>query len=194
MSVPSTVNAKKWSETIKSLQRKAFWVLGLLLVGFTAYFYYSGLNRPVAGVLWFIGGFLILYYYWVKWFVINRSVDPDFNPGDVGACPDYLSVVPNNSGLYRPRTPTQYFCVDYIGVSRNGGLKKINPSEIAAKINDPMYAFSIDPIIDFRGSGRAAFLQRLTRAGLSYSSAGDASLPTQERNANGAPTYGNSGR
>jgi len=190
MSVPSTTAAREWQKTMNEYKKKAYWVFGLLLVGLVAYFYYSFLHREVAGVLWFVGGFIILYYYWVKWFVIMPLVpDPDFNPSML-ACPYYLSVIPNNSGLYTPSSPTQYFCVDYVGVSRNGGLKKTNPSDIAQDINDPAYTFSIDPSVDFKDAdARSAFLQRLQAAGLSYNSIGDNSLPQIGMAGPGVPAF-----
>ena len=190
MSVVNTVSAKKWAATMADLQRKGYMVLAVVVTLGISYYYYSVLHRPVAGVLWFMGGGLVFFYYWIKWFVTQPPPDPDFMPG-VNACPDYLSVIPNNSGLYTPTTKTQYFCVDYVGVSRNGGMKKMDPTKISSQINDPAYTFSVDPIEDFSTSkGKAAFIQRLSGAGLSYNSVGDNSLPTQGSNTNGSPVYG----
>ena len=190
MSAKSDIAAKKWARTIQDIQKKSYWVIGLLLLGFSAYFYYTGLNKPVAGVLWFIGGFLIIYYYWLKWFVLDRPYDPDFFTGS-GSCPDYLSVIPNNSGLYMPTSKTQYFCVDFVGVSRNGGIRKMNRNNIQTEIADPAYRFSVDPEVDFVSpAAKAAFVRRLTLAGLSYNSVGDSSLPTMNIYSNGAPAFG----
>ena len=189
MSAISNVGAKKWENTIRDIQKKSYWVIGLLLLGFSAYFYYTGLNRPVAGSLWFVGGFLIFYYYWIKWFVLDQPLDPDFNTAS-GACPDYLSVIPNNSGLYTPTSKTQYFCVDFVGVSRNGGIRRANPKNIRAEIADPSYRFSVDPEVDFKtATAKAAFLRRLQMAGLSYNSIGDDSLPTMGTYSNNAPVF-----
>jgi hypothetical protein len=190
MSATSNIAAKKWARMINDIQRKSYWVIGLLLLGFSAYFYYTGLNKPVAGVLWFLGGFLILYYYWLKWFVLDQPYDPDFFTGS-GACPDYLSVIPNNSGLYTPTSKTQYFCVDFVGVSRNGGIRKMNRRNINTEIADPAYRFSVDPEVDFKtATAKAAFVRRLEMAGLSYNSVGDSSLPTTGMYSNGAPQFG----
>jgi hypothetical protein len=190
MSATSDIAAKKWARTIQDIQKKSYWVIGLLLLGFSAYFYYTSLNKPVAGVLWFIGGFLIVYYYWLKWFVLDRPYDPDFFTGS-GACPDYLSVIPNNSGLYMPTSTTQYFCVDFVGVSRNGGIRKMNRKNVATEIADPAYRFSVDPEVDFATpAAKAAFVRRLQMAGLSYNSVGDSSLPTMNVYSNGAPAFG----
>jgi hypothetical protein len=190
MSVTSTIAAKKWAAAVKDIQKKSYWVIGLLVVGLSAYFYYNALRKPVAGVLWFLGGFIILYYYWIAWFVLPKLPDPDFNPGATGACPDYLSAIPNDGRLYTPSTPTQYFCVDFIGVSRNGGIQRVTPKELADKINDPSYRFSVDPKRDFATAlTKAAFVKRVQDAGLSYSSVGDISLPTMGTNMNGSPAF-----
>jgi len=189
MSTISNIGAKKWAHTIRDIQKKSYWVIGLLLLGFSAYFYYTGLNKPVAGVLWFLGGFLIWYYYWVKWFVMDQPLDPDFNTAS-GACPDYLSVIPNNSGLYMPTSKTQYFCVDFVGVSRNGGIHRMNPKKVSTQINDPTYRFSVDPEVDFvSAAAKAAFVRRLQAAGLSYNSVGDSSLPMMGTYSNNAPVF-----
>ena len=189
MSAISNVGAKKWANTVRDIQKKSYWVIGLLLLGFSAYFYYTGLNKPVAGVLWFLGGFLIWYYYWIKWFVMDQPLDPDFFTAS-GACPDYLSVIPNNSGLYTPTSKTQYFCVDFVGVSRNGGIRKMHRNSIQTQIADPTYRFSVDPEVDFvSAASKAAFVQRLQKAGLSYNSVGDSSLPMMGTYSNNAPAF-----
>ena len=189
MSVVNTASAKKWAATMSDLQKKGYMLFAVVITVGLSYYFYSSLNRPVAGVLWFIGGALIFFYYWIKWFSTQPPPDPDFMPG-INACPDYLSVIPNNSGLYTPTSKSQYLCVDYVGVSRNGGIKKMDPEKITNKISDPAYVFSVDPEVDFATpAGKAGFLRRLTAAGLSYNSVGDSSLPTQGNNSNGAPSY-----
>jgi hypothetical protein len=189
MSVVNTTSAKKWAETMKSIKKNGYLITSVLLTLGLSYFFYSSLNRPVAGVLWFIGGGLIFFYYWIKWFVTQPPPDPDFMTG-INACPDYLSVIPNNSGMYSPATPTQYFCVDYVGVSRNGGLKKMDPSKIQTQITDPAYRFSVDPTSDFATpAGKAEFIKRLVKAGLSFNSVGDNTAPTQMTNPNGSPMF-----
>lgn len=189
MSVVNTVAAKKWAATLDDYKKKGYVVLAAVLTFGISYYYYNVLNRPVASVLFFIGGGVIFFYYWVKWFLTQQLPDPDFNPAAL-ACPDYLSVVPNDSGLYTPTSPTQYFCVDYVGVSRNGGLKKMNPADVATNINNPAYTFSIDPSVDFiSAASKGAFMNRLVAAGLSYNSVGDSSLPTQDSNSNNSPAF-----
>jgi hypothetical protein len=189
MSVVNTASAKKWAATMSDLQKKGYLLLAVVVTLGLSYYYYSAMNRPVAGVLWFIGGSLVFFYYWLKWFTVQPPPDPDFMPG-INACPDYLSVIPNNSGLYTPTSSSQYLCVDYVGVSRNGGIKKMDPAKISSRINDPAFVFSVDPTVDFAdAASKAGFVRRLTAAGLTYNSVGDSSLPTQGGNSNGAPSY-----
>ena len=187
MSVNNNIAARQWAKTMHRIQKNLYWVLGLIIVGFSAYFYYSGLNRPVAGVLWFLGGFLIIYYYWIKWFVIKSPLDPDFDPSAVGACPDYLSSVPSNTidpqtgrPLYQnPQGDTSYYCVDYVGVSRNGALKKMDPTQLGKYIKDPSYSFKMNVIDVTNPQSISSFRDSLENYGLSYNSLGNSSLPTQ---------------
>jgi hypothetical protein len=154
------------------------------------------LNRPVAGALFFVGGAVTLYYYYIKWFVLDASPDPDFISGEQ-ACPDYLSLVPSDGERpYIPSSPTQYFCVDFVGVSANGVLKKTTPKALSTNINDPNYRFSVDPAVDLnprnnKRKARAAFMTRLVNAGLSWNSMGSGSVPKRDSNSNGAPAWGN---
>ena len=187
MSVNNNIAARQWAKTMHGIQKNLYWVLGLIIVGFSAYFYYSGLNRPVAGVLWFLGGFLIIYYYWIKWFVIKSPLDPDFDPSSKGACPDYLSSVPSNTidpqtgrPLYQnPQGDTSYYCVDYVGVSRNGALKKMDPTQLGKYIKDPSYSFKMGAVDVTSPQAIRSFRERLENYGLSYNSLGSSSLPTQ---------------
>jgi hypothetical protein len=196
MSVTSTANAKKWAQTVANVTRIGYQVLALVVTLGLSYYFYSVLNRPAAGILIFIGVGLIFFYYWVKWFVTKQPLDPDFMP-TTNACPDYLSIVPSNTVdpatgamLYKPASNTSYLCVDYVGVSRNGALKKMDPAKISSLINNPSYVFSVDPTSDFKGAkGHKAFLDRLIAAGLSYNSLGEESLPTKGRHSNGSPAY-----
>jgi hypothetical protein len=186
MSVKSTAGAKNWAQTLANITKVGYQILSVVLTLGLSYYFYSVLNRPAAGILLFIGISLIFFYYWVKWFVTKQPLDPDFMP-TTNACPDYLSVVPSNTvdpttglPLYKPPTNTTYYCVDYVGVSRNGALRKMDPTQISSLINNPSYVFSVDPATDFKGEkGHKAFLDRLIAAGLSFSSLGESSLPTK---------------
>jgi hypothetical protein len=182
----------KWTSAWSNILKWGYAVLALILLSGVAYYFYSVLKRPAAGILWFIGGGIIMFYYWVKWFTLKHLSNPNFLPNNT-ACPDYLSMIPpgtldsKGGALYIPSSPTQYFCVDYVGVSRNGSLKKMDPKNIKDQINNPDYTFSVDPAKDFVSpASKAAFLQRLIGRGLSYNAAGEGGLPTQ---GSALPTY-----
>jgi hypothetical protein len=168
----------KWVQFSKNVSKWSYVLVSLILIFVVSYYFYTVLQRPAAGTLWFVGASILFFYYYVKWFVVQRPLDPNLQPGNQ-SCPDYLSMVPPGI-LYTPVSPTQYRCIDYVGVSRNGRLKKADPAKIKQQINNPDYYFAIDPTQDFiTPSAKSAFLERLIAYGLSYNSAGDGSLPTQ---------------
>ena len=183
MSVKTTAAAAKWAKTFDDIKRNAFLIVGGLTVFLLSYIFYNTLNRPVAGALVFVGGALILFYYWIRWFVITPLPDDDFNP--VQACPDYLSLIPPGE-LYPSDESGRYFCVDFVGVSRNGNFKKIYPDNLAQNILDPRYHFTINPTQDFSQKGRVKLTKRLMEAGLSWNSIGANSTPSRSTH-NGAP-------
>lgn len=187
MSVPSSSDAKKWKKKLDEIKPRAYWIIGLLVIFITSYIFYNSMQRPVAGALFFVGGFIVLYYYWVKWFVIKPPPDADFSP--TLACPDYLSLIPPGD-LYPDSGNGRYFCVDFVGVSTNGVLNKVTPANLRQKIRDPSYHFEIDPMSDFKSrASQAELMKRLKAAGLSWNSLGGNSIPTRGGNRNGSPTY-----
>lgn len=174
----------KWGQFRKNVGKWVYIILSLIVIFAVSYYFYTVLQRPVAGTLWAVGTGILFFYYYVKWFIVRSPLDASFRPGNQ-SCPDYLSMVPSGN-LYTPDSQTQYRCVDYVGVSRNGRLKKADPAKIKQQINNPDYYFAIDPQRDFKSAQtKAAFLDRLIKYGLSYNSAGDGSLPTQAS----LPTY-----
>lgn len=100
------------------------------------------MDRPVAGILVFISGILALYFYYVKWFVIP-SLGKKWPPYQT-TCPDYLTPVYPESGMAGSASGG-VTCVDFVGVSRNGVLKKADPAMIQSQINQPQYTFSVNP-------------------------------------------------
>jgi hypothetical protein len=184
MSVKTTAQGAKWAKTLDGIKRNAFWIIGGLTVFLLSYIFYSTLNRPVAGALIFVGGALIMFYYWIRWFIISHLPDDDFNP--VQACPDYLSLIPPGD-LYPSDNSGRYFCVDFVGVSRNGHFKKIYPDNLAEKILDPSYHFTVYPTMDFSPKGRAKLMDRLMNAGLSWNSIGAGSAPSRRSHSNAPP-------
>ena len=141
MSGANDVKAAKASYNFwQGLKSNLFWIIGSAIIIMISYVYYNNMNKPTAGTLVFLGGFLALYYYYLKFFVV-ASDKKDWPPYQ-STCPDFLTLVPPGSGYQGNQN--DFLCVDFVGVSVNGGLKKSDPSKIAAQINDPNYTFKVD--------------------------------------------------
>ena len=72
----------------------------------------------------------------MKWFALpakSGSWPPQITP-----CPDFLTLVDPGaqSGISR--------CLDYVGVSRNGRIKKADPSKATSQMSDSQYVFIVD--------------------------------------------------
>ena len=143
-------------KTMKAAMNKVakwvYWILGLLLVGVACYYIYNVMTRPVAGILVFMGGILALYFYYVKWFVIPEK-RPDWPPYQT-VCPDYLtpvspgydmSIGTNGKTVATPKQGGQFKCVDFVGVSRNGRLKRASPANLQSQITQGDYTFPVNP-------------------------------------------------
>ena len=128
-----------------------------LVCGFSWYLY-TKMSRPVASVLVFLGGTIAAYFYYVKWFVIPKT-DPVW-PQYQAVCPDYLTpVAPGSSG----DNGGAIKCVDFIGVSTNGSLKRADPTQLDSQINNPAYFFQVAP-----GDSSDSLKQSLIARGLTW--------------------------
>jgi len=99
-----------------------FYVLfSIVLVAGGTFALYSSANLGRT-VIYAIGVSLIMLFFGMRWFG-NVPSTSKLWPPTINMCPDYLTYVrgTNTSG-----------CVDTLGVSTNGGLGKINSSELAA--------------------------------------------------------------
>ena len=142
---------KKVKSTIMSVAKYVFWILGAVFVIGASYYLYNVMSRPVAGVLVFMGGVLALYFYYVKWFLIpdRRPAWPPYQT----VCPDYLTPISPGYNLVKkdgkevamPKNEGKFKCVDFVGVSRNGNLKRASPTQLQSQLLNPSYVFDIDP-------------------------------------------------
>lgn len=112
-----------------------YWIVGLGVTLGVCY-YVNSTNNQIASVLIFLGMILALYYYYVKWFALpakNEKWPPYTTP-----CPDFLTLVDPGaqSGISR--------CLDYVGVSSNGRIKKADPSKATSQMNDSNFVFIVD--------------------------------------------------
>lgn len=161
MADSSSSTYKKLMAALTSIARYVYWIVGLGLVGYLAYFLYNTLQRPVAAVLLFIGGILALYFYYVKWFVVNAK-NNQWPPYQT-LCPDYLTPIPPGYGADGKPKPGPIKCVDFVGVSRNGRFKKMEQKNMDSLIHRDDHAF---PIV--KDERREDLRTRLQTYGLSW--------------------------
>jgi hypothetical protein len=118
------------------IMKWVYWIVGLIALCGLCYFLFNTLDRQISSVLVFLGGVLILYFYYVKWFVA-AALNPSWPPYQT-LCPDYLTpVTPGEGGVVK--------CVDFVGVSRNGALKKSSQRDVQRNIANPAYTFTVNP-------------------------------------------------
>jgi len=141
-----TTNASM-AKTVDSILRWVYTILALLAVIGGSWYLFNKAERPIAGILYFIGGVIAAYFYWVKWFMIP-AMKPDWPPYQT-ICPDYLT--PISPGYTTDADGNQVAgggkikCVDFVGVSQNGLLKVANPTQLNNQLNMTQYAFTVDP-------------------------------------------------
>ncbi len=139
--------AQRLAATMMRIAKYVYWIVGLVMVVGGCYFLYNNLQRPVAAVLVFLGGMLALYFYYVKWFVASVR-NPAWPPYQT-PCPDYLTLVsPGFDGSgnnIKPKAGEPYKCMDFVGVSTNGKLKRADPARISAQVNNSAYTMTIEP-------------------------------------------------
>jgi len=113
-----------------------YWIVGLVGISAISYVMYSPMNRQVAGTLFWILAAILLYFYYIKWFVMGAKKRGLGNPTK---CPDYLTqyILPGSpDGTTKPRS----VCLDFVGVSSNGLVKRCDKKP-ADCLTDPAYYF-----------------------------------------------------
>lgn len=90
---------------------------------------------PGAGI-YFLGSVYICFLYGTKWFGAGTSNTVTSWPPVINTCPDYLTYYPGDRLGNNKNT-----CIDTIGVSKNGMLKKF-PKDGDAP-TDPSFYFSL---------------------------------------------------
>ncbi len=133
----------EFRNSVEKWKKWLYWGIGILIVLAISY-YLNASGRPVSSVLIFLGGLLILYYYWVKWFEL---MDPSSWQVPKTICPDYLTLINPGDGKTQGAQ-----CADFIGVSANGMLTKADissPNAIprSAIFTIPPKAQGVDPSV-----------------------------------------------
>ena len=118
-----------------SLSKIIYWVVALALNFGLCYVLFSMLNRQITSVLVFMIVLFMTYFYYVKLFIVNKQVWPPINT----MCPDYLTLIRIPAANGNPASQT---CVDFVGVSSNGGLQKCDPSDVMKCAQNPLQNFA----------------------------------------------------
>ncbi|NBT47141.1 MAG: hypothetical protein EBT07_04885 [Actinobacteria bacterium] len=140
----------KTSSTAITVMKWVYWIVGLLLLTAACYVLYEPLDRQIASVLVFLGGVIILYFYYVKWFIVALAT-PAWPPYQT-LCPDYLTPMSPGydtaGGVLQAQSGASIRCVDFVGVSRNGMLKRVDPSNVQQALLSDSTSFKVDPTED----------------------------------------------
>lgn len=126
---------KEWQEGLKRWMKRFYWIVGIIVLLYVCYLLFAR-NQQIAAVLVFLSGFIAMYFYYVKWFVIPDRI-PNWPPYST-PCPDFLTLVEPGDGKTVPGK-----CMDFVGVSANQMFKRSEPGNASANINDPNYVFSV---------------------------------------------------
>jgi hypothetical protein len=170
----STATATTTSTAAQKAFQILYWVAGLALSGYASKALFDS-GRQVASVLVFLLSIGALAFYWARWLAPSAGAAAPWPPY-VTACPDFLTLVRVDvSGGAAPSS----VCVDYVGVSTNGGILKADATVPVASLA-PSYTFPVRK----RGSGetpaayKSAMCGAAAAAGLSWSTlCGDAVAP-----------------
>lgn len=102
------------SKSTLSLLKSLYWVVLTAVHLYMCYLLFSS-DRAVAGVLWLIFGFVLIY---IMYFVYFPAGDPGSSwPPYVTTCPDYLTSVSKTA------------CMDFVGLNTSH-VKKADPNHM----------------------------------------------------------------
>ena len=135
-----------------------FIVSAILVIGGGS-MYFNSNQQYIALLIFFVLSILIFVVYGLRWFGPNGiyNIKTVAWPPAINACPDYLTAYTLNV----PSGPIKG-CVDTIGVSRNGGITKLNKGDTVNGPTDSRF-FQI-----IAGETPAAKCQRTMTAGLTW--------------------------
>ena len=140
-------NQKEFYRIMRKVLKYAYWIIGLGFVVTICYILFNTYSRQVASILIFIGSILALFYYYVKWFFVDNKDDW---PTGTSLCPDYLTPISpgfktNFDGSISSDAGGVFKCVDFVGVSTNGMLRRSTPGDVSQALSDPAFHVAITP-------------------------------------------------
>jgi hypothetical protein len=130
----NVVATKALVGTLMGIAKWVYIIGSIVLVCYSAYFLFTKMNRPIAGLLVFLGGAMAALFYYVKWFM-GADKKPELN---AGLCPDFLTPVSPGAGasISNPSASKTIYCMDFVGVSRNGALRVADPQAVDTQVRD----------------------------------------------------------
>jgi hypothetical protein len=100
------------SKSALKLMKSLYWIILSAAQLYVCYLLFTT-SRPIAGILWLIFGFMLIY---IMYPVFFPAGDPGSSwPPYITACPDYLTLLSKNA------------CVDFVGLN-SAQLKKSDPA------------------------------------------------------------------
>ena len=138
----------------------------LIIAGGTLRIY--GNEQTMSAILFFLGALAVFIIFGIKWFGADGSLfskTPVSWPPMINTCPDYLVYY----GRKMPDGTTQDSCIDTIGVSKNGALKRFPKSQKDSDIpTSEEFYFSLATKSSAPAAKRAELCQRAISFGLTW--------------------------
>jgi hypothetical protein len=112
---------------LKSINWKLVsYVLIAIAVMVIGTFYTYSPDALARTILFAIGGSLVFYFFYLRWFG-QQEGSPDFWPPSINTCPDYLTLVNVNNAS---GGGTRGACVDYLGIAiGDNPLQRAGPGD-----------------------------------------------------------------
>ena len=132
-------------------------------IGGTYKLYGSG--NTLGGLLFFVGALFLFISYGLRWFAAKNSIfsnTPVKWPPTINTCPDFLTFYQQQNA----DGTTTDSCIDLIGVSKNGSLKRF-PKDGSVP-TDPQYFFSLTTTSSDPVKKNNELCQRAMTAGLTW--------------------------
>lgn len=142
-------------------------IIFAILSGCGGIFYFARSQNYIASVIYALGALSIFIVFGLKWFTGNTQLGqtPTIQwPPNINTCPDYLTFYNRPSAKGGPPSPS---CIDLVGVSRNGKLKKF-PSDTSNPPSDSSYYLMLPTLNTSDPSQAAALCQLASSAGLTW--------------------------
>jgi hypothetical protein len=139
--------AASMNALINNLLKWTYIILSLVVVFGGSYYIFNVMQRQIAGILYFLASIILVYFYYVKWFLVPLK-NPEWPPYQ-SMCPDFLTPITpgytTNDGVTSIDPNAGIQCVDFVGVSQNGLLKVADPGNLTNQLNMPQYSITVKP-------------------------------------------------